>query len=95
MNNKAKIIRFVSIILIIGATLYLLFNNQGLLKYKDEYYRVQSLREEIRHLKEENEKLERTIDSLQQKIPARIEQTARENLDMKKPNEVVVKTEVK
>lgn len=87
--------RWLFVVLLIVSTLYLIFNEQGLLKYLGEKDRVDTLRQELKQLQEENKRLESTIDSLRQKIPARIEQTAREDLDLKKPNEVVISTEVR
>jgi cell division protein FtsB len=41
-------------------------------------------------LKEENVRLQNEIDSLKNKIPAKIERTAREEYDMMRENEVKI-----
>lgn len=75
--------------LIIGV-LFIFFNDQGVVKYlklKDE---VNSLKEDIRIVEEENKRLEAEIDSLKRKVPAKIEKTAREKYDMIRPGEKVI-----
>jgi cell division protein FtsL len=87
-NRKLKVYLF-AIIFIVGV-LIVFFNDQGVMKYlklKDE---VNSLKDEINQLQEDNKKLEAEIDSLKQKVPAKIEKTAREKYDMIREGEKVI-----
>lgn len=91
-NRNLKLYLF-AIVFVIGV-LIVLFNDQGLLKYlklKDE---VNTLKVDIENLQEENKKLEAEIDSLRQKVPAKIEKTAREKYDMIREGEKVIEVKV-
>jgi cell division protein FtsB len=60
------------------------------LKLKNE---VSELESQIKKVDEENKRLEGEIDSLKNKIPAKIERTAREKYDMQREGEKVIKVE--
>jgi len=67
--------------------LYLIFNEHGLIKYKNLENEVTTLSDEILRLQNENKSLKGEIDSLKKEIPAKIEQIAREKYDMIKEGE--------
>ena len=91
-NRKLKLYLF-AIVFLVGVMI-VFFNDQGVIKYlklKDE---VNTLKVDIENLHEENKKLEAEIDSLRQKVPAKIEKTAREKYDMIREGEKVIEVKV-
>ncbi len=84
-NSKFRLILFL-IIFALGS-LYLLFNDFGLIKYVKLKKEVDSLIQQTEEIKAENKRLEAEIDSLKRFEPAKIEQVAREKHNMTKQNE--------
>lgn len=84
-NKKTRFYIIVSVIVI--GTLYLLFNNYGVVKYAKVKSEVEDLSSRITQLEEENRRLEAEIDSLIRNVPAKIEKIAREKYNMIRPNE--------
>lgn len=84
-NNRLKF--FILLGIIVVATLYLIFNDYGILKYANLKSEINELNLKIDQLEESNRNLEAEIDSLKRKIPAKIEKVAREKYDMIRPNE--------
>lgn len=84
-NKKTRFYIIVTVVVI--GTLYLLFNNYGVVKYAKVKSDVEDLSSRINQLEEENRKLEAEIDSLKRNIPAKIEKIAREKYNMIRPNE--------
>jgi cell division protein FtsB len=84
-NKKTRFYIIVSIVVI--GTLYLLFNNYGVVKYAKVKSELEDLNTRITQLEEENRRLEAEIDSLKRNVPAKIEKIAREKYDMIRPNE--------
>ena len=83
------------LLLFIAGLLFLFLNNQGVIKYlrlKDE---VREIKSKIEQVEEENKNLEGAIDSLKRKVPAKIEQTARQKHEMLREGEKVIKIEEK
>ncbi|HSP89198.1 MAG TPA: septum formation initiator family protein [Ignavibacteriaceae bacterium] len=81
--------------LFLGGLIFLFLNSQGVIKYlklKDE---VNEIKLQTKKVEEENKKLEDEIDSLNKKIPAKIERTAREKHDMLREGEKAIKVEEK
>lgn len=89
-NKKKKIVLYTLLLVIIIGFFYILFNNYGLLKYFKIKSELESMNLQIDNLKEENARLQNEIDSLKNKIPAKIERTAREEYNMMKKNEVKI-----
>lgn len=86
LENKKTRFYIITTIVVIG-TLYLLFNNYGVIKYVKVKSELEDLNSRITQLEDENRKLEAEIDSLQKNIPAKIEKIAREKYDMIRLNE--------
>jgi len=88
--KKKKIVFYTFLLVIIVGVFYILFNEYGLLKYSKIKSQLESINLQIEELKEENTRLQNEIDSLKNKTPAKIEQTAREEYDMMRENEMKI-----
>ncbi len=86
IENKKIRFYIITLVVVIG-TLFLLFNNYGVIKYAKVKGELQDLNSRITQLEEENRKLEAEIDSLKRNVPAKIEKIAREKYNMIRPNE--------
>ena len=73
--------------IVLGGLAFLFFNEFGILKYLDLKSELEELNAKYSVIEKENNKLKSEIDSLQKKIPAKIEKTAREKYDMIKQGE--------
>jgi cell division protein FtsL len=91
-NNKFRLILF--LIIFVFGSLYLLFNNFGVIKYMKLKKEVDSLIQQTEDIKAENKRLEAEIDSLKRFDPSKIEQVAREKHNMTKPNEKKIDVKV-
>ncbi len=100
MNSFKKIIPksfgglLLLIIFIIGIV-FLAFNSKGIIKYYQLKKNIDSLNVQIKNIQNENKKLVSENDSLEKKIPAKIEQVAREKYGYSKKNETKIKIEEK
>jgi cell division protein FtsL len=86
-NKKKKYFSYFIFALFLFGLLYLIFNERGLIKYKNLEKELTTLSDEIIRLQNENNSLKSEIDSLKKEIPAKIEQIAREKYDMIKEGE--------
>ncbi|NNG26730.1 MAG: hypothetical protein HKM87_04345, partial [Ignavibacteriaceae bacterium] len=89
-NKKKKIVFYTFLLVVIVGLSYILFNEYGLLKYFKIKSELEVINLQIEELKVENKRLQNEIDSLKNKIPAKIEQTAREEYDMMRENEIKI-----
>lgn len=87
-DGKTKFVIFI-IILLIGLA-YLIFNEYGVIKFVKLQNELNKVNEQIENIEKENTALKNEIDSLQKKIPAKIEKTAREKYNMIRPGEKVI-----
>jgi cell division protein FtsB len=92
-NGKIKI--YVFLILFLIGFAFLLFNEFGILKYRKLKKEVKDLNSQISNTEKNNKALEGDIDSLQKKIPAKIERTAREKYHMIRKGEKVIHVQEK
>jgi cell division protein FtsB len=92
-SKKIKI--YIFLILFLIGLAYLFFNEFGILKYQSLKREVKSLNEHISNTQKENKNLEEDIDSLQKKIPAKIEKTAREKYHMIRKGEKAIQVKEK
>lgn len=91
ITNKLLIRIFLTVILL-AAFLFLLFNENGFLKFLKMKNELQLLNEDIRKAEEKIESLGAEIDSLKTS-KAKIEKVAREKFDMMEKNEKAFKIE--
>lgn len=91
--SKKKLLLILAVVVFIGGLLYILFDDKGVVKFYKLKGEVDSLKTEVESLKKENRKLFMEIDSLEKKIPAKMEEIAREKHNMKMKNEIKIKVE--
>ncbi|MDR3666932.1 MAG: septum formation initiator family protein [Ignavibacteriaceae bacterium] len=83
------------LIVIFAATMFLLFNNFGLIKYMQLQKEVSETKMEMQIVNEQNRLLKNEVDSLERKVPAKIEKTAREKYGMIRKGEKVIDIKTK
>jgi cell division protein FtsB len=88
-NKKVKYLIFF-LFFIIGLA-YLFFNEAGAIKYLKLKSQLKDLNEQISTVEKDNKRIQAEIDSLQKKIPAKIERTAREKYGMIRKGEKTIK----
>ena len=91
--GKLKYIAFA--VLFIGGLIYLIFNESGAIKYLKLKQQVKSLNEQISDVDKDNKRLQTEIDSLKNKVPAKIERIAREKYNMIRKGEKTIKVNEK
>ncbi len=94
-KNKKKLLLYLFIAIIVLGLLYIFLNERGVIKYFGLKSQVDSMQVELEQIKLENERLKNEIDSLQKKIPAKMEQVAREKYNMKREGETLIEIEEK
>lgn len=82
-------ITIVVIVFFIG-TMFILFNEFGLLKYLRLQKEVNEYKREMQEVNEENKLLKNEVDSLERKVPAKIEKSAREKYGMIRKGEKTI-----
>ena len=87
--GKLKYIAF-ALIFMVGL-IYLFFNESGVIKYLKLKQQVKSLNEQISDMDKDNQRLQAEIDSLKNKVPAKIEKIAREKYGMIRKGEKTIK----
>ncbi|MBA4251885.1 MAG: septum formation initiator [Chlorobiaceae bacterium] len=95
MTKKNKIKIFLFFLIFVAGLALLIFNESGMINYLKLRNEISLLQDSLNKLDEENILLKNTIDSLENKVPAKIEKIAREKYEMKRPNEIQVNVEVK
>jgi len=85
-----KIRWYLFALLVFSGILFIIFNEDGVIKYYQLKSQLMELQVQIDSLDEVNTQLEAEIDSLTRKVPAKIEQTAREKYDMLRKGETKV-----
>lgn len=94
-KRKRKFVSYLFLLILIIGIIYIFFNEHGVIKYFGLKNRVDSMQVELEKVKLENERLRNEIDSLQKKIPAKMEQIAREKYNMKREGETKIEVEEK
>ena len=82
---------YIITILFFFTAAYLLFNEDGILKYISLQNDVKKIKNKIIEVEQENKRLEGEIDSLQRKVPAKVEKIAREKYNMIRKGEKTIK----
>ncbi len=88
--KKHKLKVYIFFVLFLIGVVFLFFNEAGVLKYLKLRKEVNTLNGQINKLQEQNKNLEAEIDSLQRKVPAKIERAAREKYGMKRAGEKAI-----
>lgn len=91
-KNK-KVRNYFFLLLFIAGLLFLFFNEQGVIKYLKLKSEVKGIKTQIEKVAKENKRLKEEADSLKQKIPAKLERTAREKYNMIRKGEKAIKVE--
>lgn len=92
---KGKFFFYLFIVILLIGIIYIFFNEHGVIKYFGLKSKVDSMEVELKNVKLENKQLKNEIDSLQKKIPAKMEQIAREKYNMKREGEIKIEVEEK
>ena len=87
-NGRLKY--FIFTIFFLAGVLYIFFNDSGILKYLKLRGQIKSLNEQISDVDKDNKQLQAEIDSLQKKVPAKIEKVAREKYGMIRKGEKTI-----
>jgi len=87
LKKGRKFILIIIGIIFLAGIIFLFFNEYGILKYLKLSNQVNELNEKIRDVEKENKRLQSEIDSLENKVPAKIEKVAREKYNMVRPGE--------
>ena len=92
MSYLKKINIKITVVLIVFflGTLFILFNEFGLLKYLRLQKEVRETKREMQIVNEKNKLLKNEVDSLERKVPAKIEKAAREKYGMIRKGEKVI-----
>jgi cell division protein FtsL len=93
-RSRKFIISLITLIFIAGI-IFLSFNEYGIVKYIKLNNQVNELNEKINAVEKENKRLQAEIDSLENKVPAKIEEVAREKYNMMRPGESKIVVEEK
>ncbi len=91
-KNK-KVRNYFFLLLFIAGLIFLFFNEQGVIKYLKLKSEVKDINTQMEKVEKENKQLKDEGDSLKQKIPAKIERTAREKYNMIREGEKAIKVE--
>jgi len=94
-KGNRKIVLYIFIFILVVGIIYIVFNERGVVKYMGLKSRVDSMQVELEKIQLENEQLKNEIDSLRKKIPAKLEQVAREKYNMKRKDETLIEVEEK
>jgi len=92
-KGKSKYVLYTFVFIVVVGLIYILLNERGVVKYMGLKSRVDSIQVELKKVKLENERFKNEIDSLQKKIPVKMEQVAREKYNMKRESETVIEVE--
>lgn len=87
-NGRLKY--FIFTIFFLAGVFYIFFNDSGILKYLKLRSQIKSLNEQISDVDKDNKQLQAEIDSLQKKVPAKIERIAREKYGMIRKGEKTI-----
>ncbi len=80
--NKNKFKFYLFIIFFLISLAYLFFNESGVLRYLELKSELNNLKNQITSVQQDNKMMKGEIDSLQKKIPAKIDRVAREKYGM-------------
>ena len=82
-------------VIFLAGIIFLLFNEYGIVKFIRLNNQVNELNKQINEVEQQNKRLQAEIDSLENKVPAKIEEVAREKYNMIRPGESKIVVEDK
>ena len=85
--KKINVKFLVLLVIVVFGTMGVLFNEFGVLKYLKLKKEVNVINADIKKEMDENKALQNEIDSLDRKVPAKIEKSAREKYGMSRKGE--------
>jgi cell division protein FtsB len=91
LSSRSNIKYIAFVILFIAGFMYLIFNESGVIKFLKLKEQVKLLNQQISDVDKDNKRLQSEIDSLKNKIPAKIEKIAREKYGMIRKGEITIK----
>jgi cell division protein FtsB len=94
-KGKNGFIWFIVISAFVLGAFFLFTNDTGVIRYMRLSKQLDTLQQTQKNIEAQNVQLEGSIDSLQNKVPAKIGKLARERYNMKKPNETIIPVEEK
>ena len=86
-----KLAFFVLLFILLIGSIYIIFNNEGIIKFVKLKNEVNDLNAKISQVEQDNKNIKAEIDSLQNKVPAKIEKVAREKYNMIRKGEITIK----
>jgi cell division protein FtsL len=95
LQKGRKFVLIIIGIIFFAGMIFLFFNEYGILRYIKLNNQLNELNEKIGEVEKENRRLQAEIDSLENKVPAKIEQVAREKYNMMRPGERKIVVEEK
>lgn len=93
--KKINIKLIVLVLIFFVGTFGVMFNEYGLLKFLKLQKEVNTINSDIKKEMDENKQLKNGIDSLERKVPAKVEKSAREKYGMARKGEKTVEIIVK
>jgi cell division protein FtsB len=95
LQKSRKFILSIIGVIFLAGIIFLLFNEYGIVKYIRLNNQVNELNKQINEVEQQNKRLQAEIDSLENKVPAKIEEVAREKYNMIRPGESKIVVEDK
>ena len=86
-----KILFIILGLIFLAGAVYIFFNDEGILKFLRLKNDLKNLKEQISTVDHDNKNIQAEIDSLQKKVPAKIEKIAREKYGMIRKGEKTIK----
>ncbi len=90
-SRNKKFLLFGFVLFFFLGLIYIFFNESGILKYLKLKQQLNTLNQKVEEVNVDNKKLQGDIDSLQNKVPAKIEKVAREKYNMIRKGEKTIK----
>jgi cell division protein FtsB len=94
-SSMSKLKYIIFAVVFFAGLIYMIFNESGVIKYLKLKQQVKSLNEQVSDVDKDNKRIQAEIDSLKNKVPAKIERIAREKYNMIRKGEKTYKVSEK